>query len=138
MTKKFILLILFLLVSLLPTIANPNWVQVDDKIYVDTNSLRKENYGNYYSLWTKNLNNGSKFFLDSENYNNKKIGYSLIQGYYDCNSKRSALKSVVDYDLTGVIAIWSHTYEDYNLLYESIAPGTVGEALYNYACTGKF
>lgn len=142
MNKKLLILILFLLISILPTIANPNWVQVDDKSYIDTNSLKNEiyqnsNYGNYYSLWVKSLNNGSKTFLKLEKYYNSKIWYELAQVYIDCYNKRIAWKSYIEYDLQSEV-IEMKTLHDYEVEFNSIAPGTNAEFMYNYACTGKF
>lgn len=76
--NKLNLLVIGLIISILLTFATPNWVQIDKKMYIDTNSIRKENYlnssyGNYYSMWIKTLNDGSKIFLDNENYYKSKI-----------------------------------------------------------------
>ncbi len=140
--NKLNLLVIGLIISILPTFATPNWVQIDNKEYIDTNSIRQENYlglgyGNYYSLWTKWLNDGSKFFLDAESYYKTKMWYRLSQYYYDCNNKTFVAKSGVFYDLKGK-PIQYTTLEDYNLSFISVVPGTRSEILYNYACTGRF
>ena len=71
--KKLNLLLIGLIISILPTFATSNWVQIGNKMYIDTNSVRKENYSdsnynNFYSVWIKWLNDGSKNFLNTENY----------------------------------------------------------------------
>ena len=140
--NKLNLLVIGLIISILPTFATPNWVQIDKKMYIDTNSIRKENYlnssyGNYYSLWAKWLNDGSKNFLDDENYYKTKMWFRLIQYYYDCNNKTLALKSGVFYDLKGN-PIQYTTLKDYNLSFISIVPGSIGDKMYDYVCTGRF
>ena len=140
--NKLNLLVIGLIISILPVFATPNWVQIDNKKYIDTNSLRKENYSNsnynnYYSIWVKFLNDGSKNFSDLESLYKSKIWYYLSQHYYDCGNKRSAVKSWIIYDLKGNV-VGSETVDDYNLTFHSIAPGTIGNAMYDYVCSGRF
>ena len=140
--NKLNLLVIVLIISILPTFAAPNWVQIDNKEYIDTNSIRQENYlglgyGNYYSLWAKWLNDGSKFFLDAESYYKTKMWYRLSQYYYDCSNKTFVAKSGVFYDLKGN-PIQYTTLEDYNLSFISVVPGTIGDKMYDYVCTGRF
>lgn len=140
--NKLNLLVIGSIISILPTFAAPNWVQIDNNKYIDTNSIRQENYlgldyGNYYSLWVKWLNDGSNFFLVTENYYKTKIWYSLLQSYVDCKNKRFTSKSYIIYDLKEN-PVQSTTLNDYNLSFDNIAPGTVGDVMYNYVCTGRF
>lgn len=142
--KLFIIMVLlvYLLNFSLPTLATSNWVQVDYKLYIDTNSIRKENYlnssyGNYYSMWLKGLNDGSKLFIDKENYYNNKVWCNLSQYYFDCSNMKLALKSDITYDLKGNI-LGDITLNDSQLSFSSVAPGTRGEIWYNYACIGRF
>lgn len=140
--NKLNLLVIGLIISILPTFAVSNWAQIDNYTYIDTNSLRKENYSNsnynnYYSIWSKKLNNGSKPFLDMESFYNSKILFSLEQLYFDCKNKRLALKCYISYDLVGNVVV-DNTIMDYNLLFTNIAPETIGEKIYDYVCTGRF
>lgn len=140
--KKLNLLLIGLIISILPTFATSNWVQIGNKIYIDTNSVRKENYfnsnyNNYYSVWIKRLNDGSKPFLDTESYYKTKIWFSLQQYYVDCQNKRAAFKGYINYDLKSN-AVGQNTREDYNLSFDNIAPGTTGDLMYGFVCTGRF
>ena len=136
--KLILLIVVYLLGFTLPTFATSNWVQIGNKMYIDTNSVRKENYfnsnyNNYYSVWIKWLNDGSKKFLNTENYYKTKIWYTLQQNYIDCKNKRLSWKSYIAYDLKGNV-VESITQNDYNLLFYSIAPGTTGDLMYGYVC----
>lgn len=140
--KKLNLLLIGLIISILPTFATSNWVQIGNKMYIDTNSVRKENYSdsnynNFYSVWIKCLNDGSKNFLNSESYYKTKIWFSLQQYYVDCKNKRATWKSYIIYDLKGNV-IENKTQNDYNFLFESIAPGTTGDLMYGFVCSGRF
>lgn len=140
--NKLNLLVIGLIISILPTFATSNWIHINNQTYMDINSIRKEShfgssYGNYYSVWTKNLSDESKTSLFLENYYKTKIWYYLSQHYYDCNNKSSAVKGGIIYDLKGDV-IGSETVDDYNLTFHSIAPGTTGNAIYDYVCTGRF
>ncbi len=140
--NKLNLLVIGLIISILPTFATPNWVQIDKKMYIDTNSIRKENYlnssyGNYYSMWIKTLNDGSKIFLDNENYYKSKIWYILMQGYFDCTNKKFTVKTGITYDLRSSV-LGNIEVNDYQLSFSSVVPGTRSEIWYDYACTGRF
>lgn len=140
--NKLNLLVIGLIISILPTFAASNWIHINNQTYMDTNGIRRENYfgagyGNYYSVWTKNLNDGSENSLVLENHYKTKIWYYLSQHYYDCGNKRSAVKSWIIYDLKGNV-VGSETVDDYNLTFHSIAPGTTGNAMYDYVCSGRF
>lgn len=140
--KKLNLLFIGLIISILPTFATSNWIQIGNKMYIDTNSVRKENYfnsnyNNYYSVWIKRLNDGSKPFLDTESYYKTKIWFSLQQYYVDCQNKRAAFKGYINYDLKSN-AVGQNTREDYNLSFDNIAPGTTGDLMYGFVCTGRF
>ena len=140
--KKLNLLLIGLIISILPTFATSNWIQIGNKMYIDTNSVRKENYfnsnyNNYYSVWIKRLNDGSKPFLDTESYYKTKIWFSLQQYYVDCQNKRAAFKGYINYDLKSN-AVGQNTREDYNFSFDNIAPGTTGDLMYGFVCTGRF
>ena len=78
-----------------------------------------------------------KFFLDAESYYKTKMWYRLSQYYYDCSNKTFVAKSGVFYDLKGN-PIQYTTLEDYNLSFISVVPGTIGDKMYDYVCTGRF
>lgn len=135
------LLVIGLIISILPTFAVSNWVQIDNNTYIDTNSLRKENYSNsnynsYYSIWLKKFNDDSKSFKAIDSYYQSKVWYMLYQHYIDCNNKRTAVKSIIFYDLGGNSLENSINIKDYNLEFSNVAPGTLAEFEYNYVCTG--
>ena len=136
--KKFIFLLAIFMTFVNPAFSISNWVQISEKMYMDTNSLRKENRfglnsGSYYSIWTKWLNDGSQIFIDAELQNKTKVWYFLYQGYIDCYNKQYAVKSYVSYDLNNDL-LGSFTATDYQLSFSSIPPGSVAENLYNYVC----
>lgn len=137
-------IVIFLLTSLLPTFAAPNWVQIHEKQYIDVNSIRKENYlsfdnSNYYSIWIKQLNDNSDVWLSLESYYKSKLWYTLNQYYFDCNNKRVAVKSTIAYDIKGSPIFNSQsTISDAFLQFNGIAPATVAELGYNFACNGAF
>lgn len=140
--NKLNLLVIGLIISILPTFAVSNWVRIDNKTYIDTNSLRKENYSNsnynsYYSIWLKKFNDDSKSFKAIDSYYQSKVWYMLYQHYIDCNNKRTAVKSIIFYDLGGNNLGNSINIKDYNLEFSNVAPGTLAEFEYDYVCTGE-
>lgn len=136
--KKFVLIFTILAIISIPAFAASNWVQALDKKYVDTNSLRKENYlgynyGNYYSFWWKELNDGSNAFTQLENYYKSKVWYIKTQYYIDCNNKKWAIKSSIDYGIEDNV-LGHFDYNDYQLRFMSVVPDTRSEFWYEYAC----
>lgn len=125
-----------------------NWEQVDidGKQFVDTTSIQKYNYkysigsetNDYYSLWTKALNKNDEAGKEAEKILKKKWWYSLDKVIINCNNEQYASKSRVFYDLNKK-PIFGGSYEtdDVLLEWQSIVPGTVGEAWYDYACTNS-
>ena len=121
-----------------PVFSATNLVQIFDNAYMDTNSLRKEyryglSSGNYYSIWTKWLNDGSKIFIDTELQNKTKIWYYLSHIYFDCNSRLFDVKEVLAYDLNG------NNIDDFiksnsQISFVSVPPDSVIETLYDKAC----
>lgn len=77
------------------------------------------------------------FFLDTESYYKTKIWYILMQGYVDCNNKTITSKSYFIYDEKENL-VQKTTLKDYNLSFDSIAPGTIGDLMYGFVCTGRF
>ena len=129
--KKILMILLLTIVIILPTYAT-NWVQVGEKLYIDTDSIEPyvNDYGNIepnrYSYWTKNLNDGSESWRKSEKFYNKKIWYYTFKEIIDINRKSISSKSFVIYDLkSNVIQISEQ--RDYNLEWQSIVPDSVGD-----------
>lgn len=133
--KKILLTLGLLTITVLPVLA-ANWVILNptEALYLDTTSISKYNFygrNNIYSMWTKNLNNNSHSDLKSTTSFNSFMGMHLI----DCNTKETTIKSGTWYDSNGQ-NIQSITIDNYQLKWEPIIPGSVGEAMYNYACGG--
>lgn len=140
--KKLILIISAFLVSSTTAHATPNWVQIQEKQYIDINSIQKENYlgvDNLYSFWTKALNDNSRIWIALQTYNKSKLWFMLNKSYIDCINKRFATKEVLVYDINGnsVYTNWFPTIPDSLLKFQRIAPGTVVELVYDYICTGQ-
>lgn len=135
--KNVFLIIAIAIFSLQP-VFGVNWVQIDDKRYIDLDSLQKFNDSiNYkikgYTFWEKYLNDKSSIFIDAEKIYGKKIWYSLNNVVIDCENKKIALRSYIDYDLSKKV-LGSHTYEDILLNWSIIAPETIGDVQYNLIC----
>lgn len=135
--KKVFLIIAIAIFSLQP-VFGVNWVQIDDKRYVDLDSVQKFNDSiNYkikgYTFWEKYLNDKSSIFIDAEKIYGKKIWYSLNNVVIDCENKKVALRSYIDYDLSKNV-LGNHTYEDILLNWNIIAPESIGDVHYNLIC----
>ena len=135
--KKLFFLIVFLFIGIL-TVYAANWVEVDIKKYADVSSIAKYNdiYGknNVYSIWTKDLNDGSDIFKDIEKTLGKQIWYTLTMRLFDCDNKTISAKSYVDYDLKdNVIDSYTYSYIEWR----PVVPNSYGEALYQGVCAYK-
>lgn len=74
-----------------------------------------------------------------ETYNKSKLWFILNQYYIDCINKRLAVKEALAYDINGN-SVYNNrfaTIPDSLLEFQRIAPGTVGELVYDYICTGQ-
>ena len=136
--KKFVVIFSLLVLSITPVLAS-NWVQLSPNEYIDTYSIRKENYmwsnrGNYYSLWIKYTNNCSPIFQDyTTGQCNRNIHYSLSQYIVDCENKKIGVKGFAKYNEDGE-TISSNTLSDYQVVWDNVIPDSKGETWYNYAC----
>ncbi len=136
--KKYLSILIIFMCAFLPVYAR-NWVEVTNKIYIDTDSI--EPYINEldriekgkFVFWTKNLNDGTQNFKNFENEYNKKIWYVLDKEIISCNQKTLSVKTLIFYDLKGnVINNIEIPYFAHNAY--SIAPDSIGELFYNGIC----
>jgi len=132
--KKFLIILLLMLTIILPTFAT-NWVQVGEKIYMDTDTIEPfiDDYGhrvpNQYSYWVKILNNNSSNIKSIEKRYNKKIWYTMYKEVIDLNRKTSAMKFFTHYDLKDA-PIVGQEIDSILMDWTSIIPNTVGELEY--------
>lgn len=115
--------------------AESNWVQVGEKVYIDTNSIRKEeNSISKYSYWYKWLNDKSELFsLGEKSFPDKKIWYILQQEIIDCEKKQATVKSHYTYDINNFV-LFTETYPEYKQNWMSIPPDSFLDLCYNYIC----
>lgn len=141
--KKFLVIFSLLVLSITPALAS-NWVVIskDKKTFLDLDSITpyQGNYlyfrqNNMYSMWTKTLNNEDKEFKNAEKLTGEKIWYMKTHNLIDCSRKEIAIKSFIYYNLNEKPIHNPHTYSDQLLIWDSIIPESVGEMLYNYACS---
>ena len=123
--KKFIFLILIILVSVLPVFA-ADWKEVCPKNYIDISSITRNN--DVVKFWTKLLNTGEWAPI-----NNKKIWYTKDYVLLNCREKKMAIQTVVYYDLKEN-AIDYLNVDDVLLQWNNIVPDTTGDLLYQGAC----
>lgn len=118
--------------------AAPNWVKLNDKLYVDINSIRKEgNSDSKYSFWYKWLNDNSEVFkLGEKAFPNKKIWYVLKQEIIDCENVLIATKSIYTYDTNGN-TINLLTFQNYEIKWYSIPPDSFLDVAYHNICILK-
>jgi len=122
--KKFFLLFVLVIFSL-PAIS-ANWLQYEDKGWLDTSSL--ERHGDTITAWFKNLNPGT---WDKEG--NKKVWYIMNQYKANCKKKTLTLLYYASYDLKGNV-ITSHNFKGYEQTEEPIIPETRGEWKFMFMC----
>lgn len=139
--KKILLLFYICFIFAMPVFA-ANWKQIDEKIYVDFDSIERytgiSNYENsrQYSFWIKSLNDSSSYFAKLEKHTGKKVWYTLSRDIVDCDEKMIANKSIVIYDLKSQVIDSSEEYI-YSGSWNSIAPDSIGELYYNLICKPK-
>ena len=114
-----------------------DWIQIYEKQYLDASSLAPYSYNlnfdndRLYSIWSKNLNDGTQSWQLLEKYSGKKAWYSKTLWVVNCSKKEIAVKSTVWYDLKeDVIDSYNSNYLDW----KSITPETVGEGIYTDVC----
>lgn len=133
--KKFFVLLGLLLFFVTP-VFSATWVKVDDKLYIDRDSIstyiddKNITHKEQKIYWRKDLNDGSNVFRDAEKRYNKKIGYLMFQGIVNLSNKTSCSKTIIFYDIKGNV-IDSYTFSDNLLNWNRIVPDTLGEFLYS-------
>ena len=130
--KKAIFTTTLALLICIPNVFAANWVQYDEKEYLDTESINRESYSKYintYSVWTKTLNDGSEDFKNLENTFKKKIWYIMDKQTFDCDKRTIRHDDMVFYDLQKNVIYMFQPYQT-----SSVIPESNGEALYNYVC----
>ena len=132
--KKFILLFLSFFIAL--PVFSASWVQIAEKTYLDIDSLTTyiDEYDsiktNQKVYWLKELNDGSEYFKKIEKEYNTKIWYTMTQRLVNTNKKTNSIKTIISYDLKGNV-VFSYTFPDFLLKWDSIVPNTYGEFLYD-------
>lgn len=136
--KNFIALLFLLAFSMLQVQAT-NWMQVDDKMYMDMDSIeffvpdRQYNKrNNQYSFWVKSLNDGSDNYKQLEKHFNKKVWYFLSKYIVDINTQKIAQKTSVLYAVDEKQPLDSYEEQFDSLLqWHTIVPNSVGELMFN-------
>ena len=129
---KCILSVLFVLFLSSLSVMASSWIKVEDKIYVDAESIEQVHYrSDWYSLWIKHLNDGSKYYKDIEKKYGKKIWYDLSLFLFDCRDKTYTVKSTVLYDTAGGFI---DSYDGNGYPDSVVVPDTMGEFYHNIAC----
>lgn len=140
--KKFLIICLVLLGTILPTFAT-NWFEISDKFYIDTDSIEPyvDDSGqivpNQYVYWVKYLNTYSSEWKYNEKRLNTKIWYAKFKKVIDINRKVQTTKFYATYGLNHSCLEGSETYGSW----ESIIPETVAsyeyEIIKEYAQQGR-
>lgn len=136
--KNFIVLLFLLTISMLQVQAS-NWIQVDDKMYMDVDSIeffvsdgQYNKRNNQYSFWVKSLNDGSDNYKQLEKHFNKKVWYSLSKYVVDINTQKIAQKTSVLYAVNEKqpLDLYEEQF-DTLLRWQTIVPNSVGELMFN-------
>lgn len=136
MKKLFISLYILLLA--LPVYAT-HWIQIDEKLYFDADSVQQYNslmtylYPNRYLYWEKQLNDNSLPFIRVAQSTNKKIEFVFMQTIIDCNQRNTAMKSYIYYTPEKEVA-YNYEFDEYNLKWMSIPPNSYGELYFQAIC----
>lgn len=135
---KNLFLLLLLLLFALPVCA-ANWKQIDDKEYVDLDSIEQYNEiynlrsSNVQSFWIKSLNDKSSYFTDLEKRLDKKVWYNMTRYLVNCTNKTIGLKSITTYDLKGQ-TLENYEVSNYLIEWSSVVPDSRGEGYYYGVC----
>ena len=116
-----------------------NWIQVDDKMYMDVDSIeffvsdgQYNKRNNQYSFWVKSLNDGSDNYKQLEKHFNKKVWYSLSKYVVDIKTQKIAQKTSVLYAVNEKQPLDSYEEQfDTLLRWQTIVPNSVGELMFN-------
>ena len=123
--KKFIVLLVVLFNVIVNSCFATSWVQVDDKNYIDKDSIKYhvDNHGNTNyrkkELWIKVV--GDEYYKELEKVINCKVEYGLSQYIIDYANNTIAAKVGMTYDKDGN-PVSKFSYSDLQLEYNSIAP----------------
>ncbi|MBR2068841.1 MAG: hypothetical protein IJ877_03670 [Candidatus Gastranaerophilales bacterium] len=140
MKKVFSILIILLFASNVTFALN--WVQINDNLYIDTDTIEYyvDRYGSKdidkYSFWVQNINSGNEYWKKLENSLKKngekrKPAYTNYRNLIDCKQKVITTKAFITYTENGeVLDSFDHKYPEWS----SIAPGSYGEYYYNNIC----
>lgn len=120
-----------LLIFGIPVLA-ANWVQINQHIYIDNNSIQQQYNPQIYSYWMKGYNDNSELWQKIEHLYNKRASHSLAQNIIDCNNRKEFTTHAYIYDIKGN-AITS--YANNNTDWKPIPPETTSDKIYNYICT---
>lgn len=132
--KKLFLILAIMLISL-PTYAT-NWVEVKDKVYVDTDSIEPfvNDYGRIepdkFIFWTKKMNDNSNTFMSLENYYKRLIGHFVDKEVIDFQLKRIAIKANNIYDTDSKL-MNKFDIVNYRMDWHYITPDTNDQAIYD-------
>ena len=136
MKRSLLLGAIIALLIAIPVFA-ANWVQIDEKMYLDASSLDVYNYGlNYnnhriYSIWAKVLNNGNEIWKSREKQSSKKLWYDKVLYITNCSNRQIAIKSILTYDIKENLV----EFDESNYIeWTSVAPETTGELVYTLVC----
>lgn len=128
--KKYIILLLAMLNISVLSCFGASWVQIGENDYIDIDSIKVyvNDYGetkyNKYIFWVKYVGNG--IYKEVENSTGKSIEYGLMQSIIDYSNNTIAAKAGITYDKEGS-SVSSYSYNDYELQYNSIIPGSNAE-----------
>ncbi|MBR6297689.1 MAG: hypothetical protein IKR34_00430 [Candidatus Gastranaerophilales bacterium] len=132
--KKNLFFALFTLLFTINFVMAADWIQIGEKLYLDASSWSQYDYygkDGFYSIWTKSLNNGDKYWKEVEGIFGKKLWYEKILYVFNCAKKEMAIKSSVYYDLKDNVV---NSNENSILEWHSIVPESIGELKYMHAC----
>ncbi len=97
MKRNIFLVFVMILIMSCCTLA-AYWVQIDEKIYLHAFSLSPYNHhSNFdkdrlYSIWSKELNNGTEYWKNIEKKLGKKIWYDKTLNIVNCTKREIAKK----------------------------------------------
>lgn len=136
--KKILLTLILAISIVMPTLAGANWVDLGNGSFLNKNVEKyyynRNNYGNYYSVWLKYLNDCSAMFNDfNTGICKKEIDYLVVQHIHDCDNNKFSIQGFLRYDNKANV-IDSLELNDYQMEWHSIPPDSVISAEHNLAC----
>lgn len=136
---KNLIILLFLIVFSIIQVQATNWIEIDNKMYMDVDSVEPfvsdrpyNTRNNQYSFWIKSLNDGSDSYKQLEKHFNKRVWYSLSKYVVDLNTQKIAQKTSVLYAVNEKQPLDSYEEQFDSLLqWQTIVPNSVGELMFN-------